>query len=56
MISISFFLTHLLDACSQIDRATKLIAAIRQCEISVRDANRIHHFGKNGKCSCSDYF
>jgi hypothetical protein len=39
-----------------IDRATKLIAAIRQCEIIVRDANRIHHFYKNGQCSCNDYF
>jgi hypothetical protein len=39
-----------------IDRATKLIAAIRQCEIIVRDANRIHHFYTNGQCSCNDYF
>ncbi len=39
-----------------IDRATKLIASIRQCEIIVRDANRIHHFYKNGQCSCNDYF
>ncbi|CAF4518995.1 unnamed protein product, partial [Rotaria socialis] len=37
-------------------RATKLIAAIRQCEIIVRDANRIHHFLPNGQCSCNDYF
>jgi hypothetical protein len=39
-----------------VDRATKLIAAIRQCEIIVRDDNRIHHFHKNGRCSCNDYF
>ncbi|CAF1316455.1 unnamed protein product [Rotaria magnacalcarata] len=38
------------------DRSTKLIAAIRQCEMIVRDANRIHHFYKNGQCSCNDYF
>ncbi|CAF1339290.1 unnamed protein product [Rotaria magnacalcarata] len=38
------------------DRATKSIAAIRQCEIIVRDANRIHHFLPNGQCSCNDYF
>ena len=41
---------------SFVDRATKLIAAIRQCEIIVRDANRIHHFYTNGQCSCNDYF
>ena len=39
-----------------IDRATKLIAKIRQCEIVVRDANRIHHFHTNGQCSCQDHF
>jgi hypothetical protein len=31
-----------------IDRATKLIAAIRQCEIIVPDANRIQHCYTNG--------
>jgi hypothetical protein len=39
-----------------LDRATKMIAKIRQCEIVVRDANRIHHFQKNGQCSCQDHF
>lgn len=39
-----------------VDGATKLIAKIRQCEIIVRDPNRIHHFQKNGQCSCNDYF
>ena len=38
------------------DRATKLIAEIYQVEIIARDANRIHHFKKNGVCSCQDYF
>lgn len=39
-----------------VDRATKLIAKIRQCDILVRDTNRIHHFYRNGHCSCQDYF
>ena len=38
------------------DRATKLIAKIRQRVIIVRDANRIHHFLPNGTCSCQDHF
>ncbi|CAM4794541.1 unnamed protein product [Rotaria magnacalcarata] len=49
-------LTKNLRVCGDCHRATKLIAAIRQCEIIVRDANRIHHFYTNGQCSCSDYF
>jgi hypothetical protein len=39
-----------------LDNAIKLIAKIRQCEIIVRDTNRIHHFRPNGQCSCNDYF
>jgi len=39
-----------------IDAAIKLIAKIRQCEIIVSDANRIHRFGTDGVCSCKDYF
>jgi len=42
--------------CFLIDAATKLLASIRQCEIIVRDANRIHHVHPNGQCSCNDYF
>lgn len=34
----------------------KLIALARQCDILVRDANRMHHFNKDGTCSCNDYF
>ncbi|UJR34389.1 hypothetical protein I4U23_021797 [Adineta vaga] len=49
-------LTKNLRVCGDCHRATKLIAAIRQCEIIVRDANRIHHFYTNGQCSCNDYF
>ncbi|CAM2722356.1 unnamed protein product [Rotaria socialis] len=48
--------TKNLRVCGDCHRATKLIAAIRQCEIIVRDANRIHHFYTNGQCSCNDYF
>ena len=39
-----------------LDQATKLIAQIRQCDIIVRDTNRIHHFNRHGQCSCEDYF
>ncbi|CAF3967714.1 unnamed protein product [Rotaria sp. Silwood1] len=49
-------ITKNLRVCGDCHRATKLIAAIRQCEIIVRDANRIHHFSPNGQCSCQDYF
>ncbi|CAF0885705.1 unnamed protein product [Adineta ricciae] len=48
--------TKNLRVCGDCHRATKLIAAIRKCEIIVRDANRIHHFYTNGQCSCNDYF
>ncbi|CAF5203614.1 unnamed protein product, partial [Rotaria magnacalcarata] len=48
--------TKNLRVCGDCHCATKLIAAIRQCEIIVRDANRIHHFYTNGQCSCNDYF
>ncbi|UJR29305.1 hypothetical protein I4U23_010519 [Adineta vaga] len=49
-------ITKNLRICGDCHQATKLIAAIRQCEIVIRDANRIHHFDKNGRCSCNDYF
>jgi hypothetical protein len=55
-LSISFFYGWHLMYYFSIDRATKLIAKIRQCEIIVRDANRIHHFYSNGTCSCQDHF
>ncbi|CAF1464338.1 unnamed protein product [Rotaria sordida] len=48
--------TKNLRVCGDCHQAKKLIAAIRQCEIIVRDANRIHHFYTNGQCSCNDYF
>ncbi|CAF3656312.1 unnamed protein product [Rotaria sp. Silwood1] len=49
-------ITKNLRICGDCHQVTKLIAAIRQCEIIVRDANRIHHFYTNGQCSCQDYF
>ncbi|CAF1012481.1 unnamed protein product [Adineta ricciae] len=49
-------ITKNLRVCGDCHRATKLIASIRQCEIIVRDANRIHHFYRNGQCSCNDHF
>lgn len=39
-----------------LDAATESIAKIRQVDIIVRDANRIHHFSKNSQCSCQDHF
>ncbi|CAF4177651.1 unnamed protein product, partial [Rotaria magnacalcarata] len=37
-------ITKNLRVCGDCHQTTKLIAYIRQCEIIVRDANRIHHF------------
>ena len=39
-----------------LDNAIKLIAKIRRHPIIVRDANRVHHFGIDGHCSCGDHF
>ncbi|CAF1340153.1 unnamed protein product [Adineta ricciae] len=41
--------------CGDCHGAIKLISRIRQCEIIIRDANRIHLFS-DGKCSCNDHF
>ncbi|CAF1574245.1 unnamed protein product, partial [Adineta steineri] len=49
-------ITKNLRVCGDCHESTKLIANIRQCEIIVRDTNRIHHFHKNGQCSCNDCF
>ncbi|CAF0744675.1 unnamed protein product [Adineta steineri] len=49
-------ITKNLRVCGNCHQATKLIAALYQCEIIVRDAHRTHHFYKNGQCSCNDYF
>ncbi|CAF1955902.1 unnamed protein product [Rotaria magnacalcarata] len=45
-----------LRVCGDCHEFTKLVAKIRQCDIIVRDANRIHHFYPNGQCSCQDHF
>ncbi|CAF4728544.1 unnamed protein product, partial [Rotaria magnacalcarata] len=49
-------LTKNLRICGDCHQFTKLAALVYQCEIIVRDANRIHHFHINGQCSCNDYF
>ncbi|CAF1144239.1 unnamed protein product [Rotaria magnacalcarata] len=45
-----------LRVCGHCHEFTKVIAKIEQCDIVVRDANRIHHFYPNGQCSCQDHF
>ncbi|CAF2039452.1 unnamed protein product [Rotaria magnacalcarata] len=45
-----------LRVCFDCHAATKLIAKIRQRDIIIRDANRIHHFQRSGQCSCQDHF
>lgn len=54
-LATSCFYLHR-DFSSLLDRVTKLIALLYQCQIIVRDANRVHHFSPNGQCSCLDYF
>ncbi|CAF1234964.1 unnamed protein product [Adineta steineri] len=49
-------ITKNLRVCGDCHQATKLIAKIRQVEIVVRDASCIHHFSRNGTCSCQDHF
>ncbi|CAF1067251.1 unnamed protein product [Rotaria sordida] len=49
-------ITKNLRICGDCHEFTKLVAKIRQVNIIVRDANRIHHFNKNGQCSCQDHF
>ncbi|CAF5024010.1 unnamed protein product, partial [Rotaria sp. Silwood1] len=49
-------ITKNLRVCGDCHAATKLIAKIRQRDIIVRDANRIHHFYSSGQCSCQDHF
>ncbi|PKU79388.1 pentatricopeptide repeat-containing protein At3g22690 [Dendrobium catenatum] len=41
--------------CSDCHSFMKLVSAIYDREITVRDNNRFHHFEK-GQCSCSDYW
>ncbi len=44
-----------LRVCPNCHAATALISKLRQRAITVRDANRFHHF-VNGKCSCNDHW
>ncbi|WMV43518.1 hypothetical protein MTR67_036903 [Solanum verrucosum] len=44
-----------LRVCGDCHQATKVISAIENREIIVRDTTRFHHF-KNGTCSCGDYW
>ncbi|CAF0987888.1 unnamed protein product [Didymodactylos carnosus] len=48
-------ITKNLRVCGDCHDVTKRISKIRQCEIIVRDKNRIHHF-KDGYCSCREHF
>ena len=48
-------ITKNLRVCPDCHSATKAISKLRNREITVRDANRFHHF-KNGECSCKDYW
>ncbi|XP_020104776.1 pentatricopeptide repeat-containing protein At1g08070, chloroplastic-like [Ananas comosus] len=44
-----------LRVCNDCHSATKLLSAIYEREIVVRDNSRFHHF-KDGACSCMDYW
>lgn len=44
-----------LRACVNCHSAIKLISKLVEREITVRDANRFHHF-KDGSCSCGDHW
>jgi pentatricopeptide repeat protein len=49
-------ITKNLRVCIDCHTATKWISKIRGRQIWVRDANRWHHFEKDGTCSCKDYW
>lgn len=44
-----------LRVCPNCHAATALISKLRKRSITVRDANRFHHF-EDGKCSCKNYW
>ncbi|CAF3542705.1 unnamed protein product [Rotaria socialis] len=48
-------ITKNLRICGDCHSVTKKIANIRQIDIIISDANRVHHFYKNGQCSCQDH-
>ena len=41
--------------CCDCHSFIKLVSKVYNCQITVRDPNRFHHF-KNGSCSCNDYW
>lgn len=49
------FVAKNLRICGDCHTATKFISMITRREITVRDANRFHHF-INGTCSCGDFW
>lgn len=49
-------LTKNLRMCVDCHEVSKLIARLTQREIFVRDRLRIHHFNKQGRCSCDNHF
>ncbi|KAJ7971579.1 Pentatricopeptide repeat [Quillaja saponaria] len=48
-------ITKNLRVCGDCHTFIKLVSAIEKRDITVRDANRFHHF-KEGACSCGDYW
>ncbi|KAJ1294394.1 hypothetical protein BS78_01G143300 [Paspalum vaginatum] len=51
----TIFVTKNLRVCGDCHTAIKYITLARNRAITVRDANRFHHF-KNGQCSCGDFW
>jgi hypothetical protein len=49
-------LTKNLRMCIDCHEVSKLIARLTEREIIVRDRLRIHHFTKDGRCSCDNHF
>ncbi|UJR38687.1 hypothetical protein I4U23_031353 [Adineta vaga] len=49
-------ITNNIRICHDCHQFMKQVAKIRQCEIVIRDPNRIHRFSTNGECSCKDHF
>ena len=49
-------LTKNLRMCIDCHEVSKLIARVTQRELIVRDRLRIHHFTKDGRCSCDNHF
>lgn len=52
----TIYLTKNLRMCIDCHEVSKLIARLTQRELIVRDRLRIHHFTKDGRCSCDNHF